>query len=531
MHPKLEYSPRGEAPLYLRTVTTHKPDIVLLVLDTRRIDRFACLGYPTRTSPHIDAFAEDCARFRMAFSPAQWSVPAHASLFTGEYPSAHGMFQTTSVLSPNMPTLAERLSQAGYFTAAFCNNPLVGVVNNGLRRGFASFLNYVGLITTHPNQASPRSGLIDKYRQWFKRQFSTFVSEVQAFVARSERLTELSFTPLFFPLWQAALSLKGNSRRALEDAARLLIKRDGLAKGQPIFCFINLMDTHMPYHAPRRLVAQFAPQYFSDPSLRSYLRRFNSDAFGWLAPLEEDIAPAHQALLNGMYDAQSAWQDELVGEFFERLRAAGVRDRALFIITADHGEHLGERQLVGHTISLYNELIHVPLLIRDPEGRFAAGDVDHIVSSRRLFHTALTTAGAALAEERALDLTQVGPNDPEQGEAFAEAVLPLNVQRLLMRRKPELARRRGADRRRIAVCRDGYKLIQTGADQFELYDLRADPAESRNLYAELPAQAAALGERLRVFATRRYSHQASEQAVASDDPVVLSRLRDLGYLE
>ena len=515
----------------MHLVTTHKPDIVLLVLDTRRIDRFACLGYPTRTSPHLDAFAEGCARFRMAFSPAQWSVPAHASLFTGEYPSAHGMFQTTSVLSPNLPTLAERLSQAGYFTAAFCNNPLVGVVNNGLRRGFTSFLNYVGLITTHPNQASPRSGLIDKYRQWFKRQFSALVSEVQAFVARSERLTELSFTPLFFPLWQAALSLKGNSRRALEDAARLLIRRDGLAKGQPIFCFINLMDTHMPYHAPRRLVAQFAPQYFSDPELRSYLRRFNSDAFGWLAPLEEAIAPAHQALLSGMYDAQAAWQDELVGSFLERLRVAGALDRALFIVTADHGEHLGERQLVGHTISLYNELIHVPLLIRDPAGRLAAGDVDHIVSSRRIFHTALTTAGAALAEERALDLAQVGPNDPEQGEAFAEAVLPLNVQRLLMRRKPDLARRRGADRRRIAVCRGGYKLIQTGADHFELYNLRDDPAESRNLYDALPDQAAALGERLRVFATRLYGHQASEQAAASDDPVVLSRLRDLGYLE
>jgi arylsulfatase A-like enzyme len=187
--------------------------------------------------------------------------------------------------------------------------------------------------------------------------------------------------------------------------------------------------------------------------------------------------------------------------------------------------------LVGHTISLYNELIHVPLLIRDPAGRLAAGDVDHIVSSRRLFHTALTTAGAALAEERALDLAQVGPNDPEQGEAFAEAVLPLNVQRLLMRRKPDLARRRGADRRRIAVCRGGYKLIQTGADHFELYNLRDDPAESRNLYDALPDQAAALGERLRVFATRLYGHQASEQAAASDDPVVLSRLRDLGYLE
>ncbi|GIV84326.1 MAG: sulfatase [Candidatus Roseilinea sp.] len=508
------------------------PDIVLLVLDTRRVDRFACFGAPTRTSPNLDAFARECTRFAWAIAPAQWSIPAHASLFTGEYPSVHGMFQTTSVLADALPTLAERLRDGGYFTAAFCNNPLVGVVNNGLRRGFQSFLNYVGLITTHPNQAGPQSGLLDKYRQWFKRKFAEFVSSAQGVVANSERLTELSFTPLFFPIWQAALSLKGNSARSLSDAARLLIRREGLSPRQPVFCFINLMDTHMPYHAPRRLVERFAPQFFRNRELQAYLRRFNSDAFGWLAPLEDEIAPEHKALLDGMYDAQAAWQDEMVGAFFDRLRASGALERALFIVTSDHGEHLGERQLVGHTISLYNELIHVPLLVRDPTGEFAPGTcVNHFVSSRRLFHTALAAAGIASPVERALSLVNVGANDPEQGEAFSEAVLPLNVQHMLIRRKPELARRRGADRRRIAVCSERYKLIQTGADHFELYDLSRDPGETENLCDQLPARVEALRERLRAFALQQSGRQATEQAVTSDDPLVLNRLRDLGYLE
>ncbi len=509
-----------------------RPDIVLLVLDTRRVDRFACFDYPTRTSPNLDAFARECRRFQWAIAPAQWSIPAHASLFTGEYPSVHGMFQTTSVLPSALPTLAERLRDGGYFTAAFCNNPLIGVVNNGLRRGFQSFLNYVGLITTHPNQASVKSGLLDKYRQWFKRKFAEFVSGVQGIVANSERLTELSFTPLFFPIWQAALSLKGNSARSLSDAARLLIRREGLTANQPVFCFINLMDTHMPYHAPRRLVERFAPEFLRDRELQRYLRRFNSDAFGWLAPLEDEILPAYKALLDNMYDAQAAWQDEMVGAFLDRLRASGALDRALFIITSDHGEHLGERQLVGHTISLYNELIHVPLLVRDPSGEFAPGTrEDRFVSSRRLFHTVLAAADIASPTERALSLANAGANDPEQGEAFAEAVLPENVQHLLMRRKPELARRRGADQRRIAVCSGRYKLIQTGADHFELYDLAHDPGETVNLCDALPAQVEALRERLRAFALRQSSRQAAEQAAVSDDPLVLKRLRDLGYLE
>jgi arylsulfatase A-like enzyme len=301
---------------------------------------------------------------------------------------------------------------------------------------------------------------------------------------------------------------------------------------QPIFCFINLMDTHMPYHAPRRLVERFEPQFLRDRELQRYLRRFNSDAFGWLAPLEDEIAPAHKALLDGMYDAQAAWQDEMVGAFFDKLRASGALDRALFIITSDHGEHLGERQLVGHTISLYNELIHVPLLVRDPRGEFAPGAcVDRFVSSRRLFHTTLAAAELASPAERALSLVNVGANDPEQGEAFSEAVLPLNVQHLLMRRKPELARQRGADRRRIAVCSGRYKLIQIGTDGFELYDLVRDPGETENLCNKLPSQVESLQERLRAFALQQSGRQATEQAVTSDDPLVLNRLRDLGYLE
>ncbi len=508
---------------------------MLLVLDTRRADRFASLGFDTPTSPRLDAFAAESTAFTWAFAPAQWSIPSHASLFTGEYPSVHNLLQPTSVLPEALPTLAERLHEAGYFTAAFCNNPLVGVVNNGLRRGFQSFLNYVGLITTHPNQASPQSGLLDRYRQWFKRKFAELVSEVQGAIGRSERLTELSFTSLFFPMWQAALSLKGNTPRSLADAADLLIRRRHVRAHQPIFCFINVMDVHTPHHAPRRFIERFAPQLLRDKELQRYLRRFNNDAFGWLTPLESTIEPRYKALLDGMYDAQAAYQDELVGAFFERLRSSGVLDRAVVIVTSDHGEHIGERDLFGHTISLYNELIHVPLFVRDPRGRFPAGArVGSFVSSRRLFHTALEVAEAATGEERSLSLANVGASDPERGTAFAEAVLPTNVQHMMARRKPELLRKHGMDQRRVAICAEGYKLIQTGAQRVELYDLVDDPCEARDLSGAQPARVAELQDRLRAFVIQQVQRAvgpASERASLSDDPLVLSRLRDLGYLE
>uniref|UniRef100_UPI002ACEE721 sulfatase-like hydrolase/transferase n=1 Tax=Chloroflexus sp. TaxID=1904827 RepID=UPI002ACEE721 len=109
-------------------MVSRRPDIVLLVLDTQRSDRLSCFGYPRPTSPHLDAFATSATIFQRAFATAQWTIPSHASLLTGVYPIDHKTNQSWSVLPPDLPTLAERLRAGGYFTAAFCNNPLVGVV-------------------------------------------------------------------------------------------------------------------------------------------------------------------------------------------------------------------------------------------------------------------------------------------------------------------------------------------------------------------------------------------------------------------
>ena len=418
-----------------------RPDILLLVLDTLRADRLQHYGSPYPIAPAVDALAEESTLFRYAIAPSQWSIPSHASLFTGVYPSVHDTTQSNSILPEGLPTLAERLRDAGYHTVAFCNNPLVGVVNNGLRRGFDSFLNYAGLWTSRPDQAGARPGAYDRIRQRFKGWLTDLITRTQDAFARSDLLLELSLTPLFVPMWQTALSFKGNTRKSLDDAARLLIRRDGLSADRPIFAFINLMGIHMPYHAPRPYIEQFAPQVLRDPAARRYLRQFNTDAFGWLAPLADPVDDEHKAILDGMYNAEVAHQDHYVGAFFEQLRHSGRLDRSLMAVFSDHGDHLGEHQLMGHSISLYNELVRVPLLIRDGAGAFPRGKtVDHFVSTRRLFHTALATAGVATGDERGLSLAEDVSRRPEDGTAYSEASPPLNYLKMLARRKPELVR-------------------------------------------------------------------------------------------
>ncbi|HLZ58770.1 MAG TPA: sulfatase-like hydrolase/transferase [Ktedonosporobacter sp.] len=519
-------------------MTLH-PDIILLVLDTQRIDRLSCYGHKLETSPYLDAFAEDATLFRHAFSTAQWTIPSHASMFTGLYPNQHSMLHASSVLPDTLTPLAERLASAGYFTAAFCNNPLIGVVNTGLQRGFASFLNYGGWMTSRPHQSGTSSHLLDRYRQHFKRFLAGVVTSLQDIFARSDTLLDLSFSPLMAPLWQTALSFKGNTAKALQDAVRLHSKRSQITADQPIFSFINLMGTHMPYHPPPRFVERFAAQTSQGKVARRYLRQFNSDVFGWMAPLTSAIDEEQKATLDGMYNAEVASQDELVGAFFEQLRTSGALDHTLVIVCADHGEHLGEHQFMGHSISLYNTLVHVPLIIYDPSGDLPRGStVDRFVSTRRIFQTALTAAGCATEHEQALTLAQSPISDPDHGHIFATGITPQNLLNVMRRRRPDLIQMRRCDQPRLAVWNDRYKLIQTGQDELELYDSIDDPDEAINLCDILPEQVEALQEQLQGFmgslsltTSTEKPLQGTEQAETSHDPLVHRRLHDLGYLE
>lgn len=514
-------------------MTHQRPDILFLVLDTQRADRLSCYGYDQPTSPNIDAIAAEGSRFTQAVAAAQWTVPSHASMFTGLYPSEHGLLQSYSVMSEDCATLAERLRDGGYFTAGFCNNPLVGVINNGLRRGFTSFLNYSGLLTSRPNQAGSSPGLIGRYRQWFKRQLSGIMNRIQDAFARSDALLALSFTPIMVPLWQTALSFKGNTAKSLEDTAKLFIQRQGVGEEQPVFAFVNLMGTHMPYHPPRSYIEKFAPHVLEDRSARSFLNQFNGDVYGWLAPLTGALDEAQKRTLDGMYDAEVAHQDAMLGQFFEQLRASGRLDNTLVIICADHGEHLGEKQYMGHSLSIYNELIRVPLIVRDPSGQFPAGTaVDGVVSSRRLFHTVLEAAGIADAEEAALSLSQAVENKTEKDYVFAEAVPPQNVVNLMQKRQPQLVRDRGCDRIRRAVWMGQHKLIETEGE-VELYDVLEDPTEDLNLSAIFPENVEVLQDCLQAFTNRSDAGVvlAASRASNFEDPEVRRRLEELGYLE
>lgn len=513
------------------SLTLH-PDIVLLVLDTQRADRLSCYGCPVETSPHLDAFSAEATRFAHAVTPAQWTIPAHASMFTGLYPSQHATVQMDSVLPTTLPTLAERLQDAGYLTAGFSNNPYVGVLNNGLRRGFQSFSNYGGLLTPRPHRAAEQ---LSRQRASVKRAVARLLSRVQHTIARSPTANSLLFSWPVLSLRQAALGMKGNlkgdTEQTLTDAARLLIEQRGAVPDQPVFCFINLMGAHVPFKPPRWAIQRFAPRVRLNAATPLFLWQLDVQVHRRLGPLPDLLDPERKVVLDGLYNAEVATQDRQIGCFFDRLGTAGTFDRTLLIVASDHGELLGEKRLLGHAFTAYEELSRVPLLIRDPLGNLPRGaTVTACVSTRRLFHTVLATAGIATSAEETLSLAHTGADDPDRGIVFAEAEPLQMAMHLAERRQPGLLRALGYDRPHVAVYNGVYKLIAIGERQVELYAVRSDPLENRDLHQVLPGEV----ERLRAYLQNHVQQTSAATAGVTqleDDPMLRERLRALGYLE
>jgi arylsulfatase A-like enzyme len=334
---------------------------------------------------------------------------------------------------------------------------------------------------------------------------------------------------------EKVLKTKGNTTKALTDAAQLLLERKGVDEGQPIFTFINLMGTHLPYHPPLHLLKHYASDVLRDKAARHYLHHLNTHLLNWMAPLTTDLDEQSKAILDEIYDAEVASQDEQIGAFLEKLHSCGALDRTVVIICADHGEHLGEKQLMGHAFSIYNELTWVPLLIRDPGGDLPRGvQVEQFVSTRRIFHTVLAAAGQADPLEESLSLAQTwsADSDPDHGIVFSEAFPLQNLLHILQRREPQLVQEHRCDQVRRAVWKGEYNLIQVGDDDWELYNVFKDPTEKKNVYEAFPEQARVMQEHLRTFVGHAgVGVPTTDYTLEYEDPVVLAHLRALGYLE
>jgi arylsulfatase A-like enzyme len=443
-------------------VDSAPPNIILIVIDTMRADHLSTYGYPRLTTPNLTKFADDSIRFDRAYATASWTVPSHASLFTGLYSIGHGATQEGERLDDDLQTAAELLAAAGYRTAAFSNNPWVSALSN-MTQGF---------------------------------------EHVAAMWKDKPALSESGFP---HPTNQAVF--------------RWLTEVD-----EPFFLFVNYMESHWPYEAPRRYQDRFVARNLPEtlrkrsgfPALRWYLAssRFSDELV---------------ALRTALYDAELSYVDAVVGELLAWLKTEGLADDSMIVVTSDHGENFGDKGHQGHAFSLYDTTVRVPLFIHFPGGNGRGSVRKDPVQLVDVFATLLAAAGAWSTDPRVAghDLA----NGPIRDRAvLAESYLPLRY----LRRFPNGGEGAIEDRfkhriRSIQVEKE--KLIQRSDGRIELYDTSSDPAELDDLSAERPDRVTALTSTLDEMLDRFGNGdetRASTPALAED---ARESLRALGYID
>lgn len=502
-----------------------------MVLDTQRADRLSCYGYSLETTPNLDQFSKISTMFEHAIAPAQWTVPTHASIFTGLYPSEHTLFQMEHALPEEIETLAERLGAVGYKTVGFSHNPLVGQITNKLCKGFHQFRNYnylgASLLTYQLSVEKANASLSVLLR----RKMRSYAAEFLGY-SKNRRFHQLS--QYVFPLWHGLLDVSGKSKyRQIRSSLQAAVKEiENHSIGQhkkPVFTFINLMGAHVPYAPPSWALNRFLSKSMRK-NVNNLLRNVNKwqvDVRNWLAMDNLPLAEG-QEILNAFYDAEVAAQDAEVGWFLNQLTQKGLLKNTMVVIVADHGDHLGEKERLNHAFGVYRELTNVPLLIYDPSGDFSHGAVKHEpVSTRRIFHSIVSAAAVANQKEHQLSLAN---ETSVKNELPVSEGMPLNwaIARL-ERLQPGIVSTHGYKSPSLAIFDDKYKFILQG-EKMELYDFINDISETNNLYKSEPKRVADLRLQLGHL-KKRFEQLTNNNRSEQDDEVILAHLRALGYID
>ena len=436
-----------------------------MVVDTTRADRLSCEGYSRPTTPRIDRLAREGAVYLKAWSPAPWTLPAHASLFTGLYPSTHGADSGHLTLDDTLPFLARRFHDAGYRTQAYVENPWVG----------------------------------KEYH--FDAGFDTF-DEVWRGVRSTEGEGDMG---------AAAVAAKVGAWLGWRDATPD-------AKGRPFFLFINYFEPHLPYNPPRPERDRFL-RPGADPALVERLRRYkHPEEMRQILGLG-GLGAADFAVLSDLYDGEIAYVDRRLGEVIDVLQERGLLDRTVVAIASDHGEMLGEHGLVDHKIGLYEPVLRIPLVLRYPP-RVAAGQrIDSPVMLQDLYPTLLGLAGLAeggpaAGRREAADGGPGAPPDrmpagpearPLPGVAglhpgaargarlddpiVSEEARPADFLDVLRETVPGVDPA-PFDRTLVALHAGEIKMIWASDGRHRLFDLARDPGETADLAAQEGAGAA-----------------------------------------
>jgi len=455
-----------------------RPNLLLIVIDSVRADHCSCYGHDRPTTPNLDRLAADGLRFDAAHSESSWTLPVCFTLLTGLAPREH-QAEAVRTLPREMPSLAEVLQRQGYATFGASANSFFG----------------------------PRCGL--------ERGFDVFAQTAQA------------------AFWTAALYRYGPQRIGWGDWGGRGLTRQFLrwldGARRPWFALIWHNEPHHPYSARQPFTTRFLRRrmlLFRRVSLVCRMRRMLS-----LAP---EATPDDLLDMVGLYDGCLAYSDWLVGLTREGLERRGQWEDTAVVVTADHGDMLGERGLLGHgrTADMYLPLLRIPLIVRLPglegNGRASEAMVQMADITRTLASLGGVPGQLSPSAAQTVDLREAAAG---RGRSMAISERqPMGERSVLSARKksphfdfePHQCHM-------TAVLQDGWRLIHRSDGRHELYRVAVDAAEKHNLAATEPGRLAELVQAVEDWQSRALPHPATRSLKTHEEAIVEKRLQDLGY--
>ena len=477
--------------------TVAKPNVILIVIDTARADHFSAYGYDHPTTPNIDALARDSVRFVNAHSVAPWTLPAHMSMFTGLLPGQHGatwdafsgppemsvreMVSRRFQLSQPERMLTSRLKTAGYRTWGISTNPWVSF-RTGFGAGFDSF--------------------IEVWRR--SSNFEQFYAKLPSGLKNDPVLDQTA-------TGQSIVFFKHKFVTNFTE--------------EPFFVFFNFTDTHFPYVPPDNFIYKF---------------NGNPDVFARISRQPEEFTEL--ALLGGykpfdlkemipFYDAELNYVDFMIGNLIDWLRSRNLYDETLIIITSDHGEHLGEDGRFSHQLSIEQELLSVPLIIKYPNSAYAGNVIDNpLVSNIDIYETIIGATGSDLEltqyDSFSEDLTlMITRGTIERRQLFSELYFSEAYLRQIKRQYAPFDESIHKVVRR-AMYVDGYKIKFNNFEQTSI-----EPFGKQLNLASVPPDPATIRKSILDYVKSIDGLDLQNLEPAPQDQELIDRLQSLGYLD
>ncbi|MEM7349545.1 MAG: sulfatase [Acidobacteriota bacterium] len=425
-----------------------RPNLLLIVLDTVRADHLTWHGYPRATTPGLErSVREGFTIYSNARATSSWTLPSHGSLLTGLLPSGHNARHNRLAETQTLGTFAVTLLRDDVPTLA------ERLAAHGYR---------AGAIVANSTVLAHEMGL--------DRGFHHYDDRHPAGLSCRQLLVQQAG-------WRPELGcLRYRDAQTITDLALGWLDQD---RARDSFLFLNYMDAHSPYVPPAPYDRAFSTERPVDP----------------LKPPRE--------LQSLQYDRQLLYLDHHLMRLFEGLKVRQLWRDTVVIVTSDHGEAFGEHQHWGHNTHLYEELIHVPLVVKSAEQN-AAGQMHASISGHEVFALALSELGLGPAPGTSDDLSLIA-------EWYNS--------------KPRAAGARKGSRDLLAWLDGTFKIIANSRGELEVYDLQRDGEESQNLAGSWPA-----AERVRQLSRDHWATAQASGEAPTLSPELIENLKALGYL-